>query len=231
MNNGKAKGTPRKKKKPALLQKAPHPQPPWGKESRSRIILFNNFLTEEYGTALFDHLKQLKPKERKMFTSYGRKVAQPRYSQVFGDISYTYCGKDFATIPVTDELEALQKRVNLLYGDSIWSGCFNSILVNWYMDGQDYIGHHRDNEPQLVKGSPVVGITLGLGSSRKLIIKRYDPKKIGDTLYVVQLKANSLYAMEGSMMQQKYTHGIPKKTTSQPRISITFRCFKKITPR
>ncbi len=186
----------------------------------SRIITCNNFMKLEEANHLFDHLLELKPAEKTTITCYGKKCKTPRFIQAFGPDNYRFSGTTMIAKPLTKELKELKKLIQKKYSDTEWN--FNNCLVNWYMNGLDSIGQHSDNESIIVPGSPIVGVTLGINSNRKLIIKRYSTKT---TVVKVQLNHNSYYAMEGKQFQKTYTHGINKMKNSGPRISITFRCF------
>jgi len=96
---------------------------------------------------------------------------------------------------------------------------FNMLLINWYRNGDDYIGMHSDNEKQLVKNSPV--ITISLGQERIFVIENKLSKKKEKIL----LKNNEVFVMGGDF-QNKYKHGLPKsKKATNYRISITLREF------
>ena len=104
----------------------------------------------------------------------------------------------------------------------LYSGKFNQLLINWYRDGNHYIGKHSDNESQIVKDSPIMSISLG--SKREFIIR---DKKTSDIVLDLEMVNNSYLIMCGEM-QKNYTHEVPKdKKSKDRRINITMRQFKE----
>jgi len=96
---------------------------------------------------------------------------------------------------------------------------FNSCLVNYYRDGEDYIGFHGDKEvaPPL---NPV--FTLSLGVSRRFIFRPYKNKNSEEDIEI-QLDAGNAVLMIYET-QKQYKHGIPKQLRiKNGRMSITLR--------
>ena len=94
-------------------------------------------------------------------------------------------------------------------------------LLNYYRDGQDSMGWHRDNERQLGP-SPVIA-SLSLGEKRRFVLRHYQDK----TLKVpMELGEGELLIMEGES-QSKWEHAVPKTARKLgPRLNITFRNIK-----
>jgi alkylated DNA repair dioxygenase AlkB len=104
---------------------------------------------------------------------------------------------------------------------------YNQVLVNWYQDGNHYIGPHSDDETQLVPGSSIYSFSFG--QERDFVVT--SKKGVLETPFheSFAMKDNSLLIMEGDM-QKNFKHQVPKRATSKvphPRINITFRLFKK----
>ena len=94
---------------------------------------------------------------------------------------------------------------------------FNSVLLNFYRDGQDSIGYHSDAEPELGV-NPIIA-SISLGSVRQFILKHV---KSGEKLKL-DLAHGSLLVMGGTC-QHHWVHGLPKtKAAVGPRINLTFR--------
>ena len=101
--------------------------------------------------------------------------------------------------------------------NSIFSTQFNGILVNKYMDGNDYIGAHSDDET----GLDTVGvISISYGAERIFRIRKKETKQhICD-----EPTTHCSIIHMGGNFQKLYTHEIPiQKKIKEPRISFTFR--------
>lgn len=104
-------------------------------------------------------------------------------------------------------------------------GIFNQVLINWYKDGNHYIGKHSDNEAQIIKESPIMSISLG--STRSFCVRKKTNNKI---VLDIEMPNNSYIVMCGAM-QQNYFHEVPKVSGKNAinigkRINITMRQFK-----
>ena len=96
---------------------------------------------------------------------------------------------------------------------------YNSVYLNKYRDGNDSIGHHADNDPQMTQASQIASVSLG--ATRKFNIKN----NITKSLTSVYLEAGDLLVMSWQD-QREYTHEIPKtKKPVGPRINLTYRLF------
>ena len=94
---------------------------------------------------------------------------------------------------------------------------FNSVLVNYYRDGQDSMGWHADDEKELGKNPTIAA--LSFGGERDLVFKNILSK---ETLNVPQL-SGALIIIDGQT-QQFWQHSIKKtKKFISPRINLTFR--------
>jgi alkylated DNA repair dioxygenase AlkB len=96
---------------------------------------------------------------------------------------------------------------------------FNAVLLNYYRNGQDSMGWHRDNEPEII-GKTIASVSLG--SARAFKIRHRDSKKT----YTVELPAGSLLLMTG--LQKDYEHSLPKRAgNDESRINLTFRLLRE----
>jgi alkylated DNA repair dioxygenase AlkB len=96
---------------------------------------------------------------------------------------------------------------------------FNSVLLNYYRDGQDSMGWHQDNESELGK-HPVIA-SESFGATRRFQFRHKNRKDL-ETI-TIALEHGSLLLMRGTT-QQFWKHQLPK--TTQPvgaRINLTFR--------
>ena len=49
---------------------------------------------------------------------------------------------------------------------------FNSVLMNWYRDGEDYINWHTDAEKELGQ-NPIIA-SINFGATRRFLIRHSD---------------------------------------------------------
>jgi alkylated DNA repair dioxygenase AlkB len=97
---------------------------------------------------------------------------------------------------------------------------FNAVLLNLYRHGNDSMGLHSDDEPEL--GTDPVIASVSLGAERRFVLV---PKKKAarDRAVEVVLAHGSLLVMAGTC-QHHYRHGLPKQPGAQgERINLTFR--------
>lgn len=156
-----------------------------------------------------------------MIRLFGREVASPRLSCWIGDAgaSYVYSRTRFEPRPWPPALRALRTRVEHACGAR-----FNSVLANLYRDGNDAMGWHSDDEPEL--GTAPVIASLSLGAERTLRFRRKRARGAaatpGDTL-ALRLPHGSLLRMSGDA-QQLYQHALPRtRMRIDARINLTFR--------
>ena len=145
---------------------------------------------------------------------YGKEHLIPRLQAWYGDpkAQYEYSGLPLEPLPWTSALKELKKRC-----ETTSDTRFNSVLANWYRHGQDSMGMHSDDEPQL-GSKPIIG-SVSLGGERTLVFKHKQTKQ----RIPIELAHGSLLIMAG-MTQDYWQHGINK--TAKPisgRINLTFR--------
>lgn len=178
------------------------------------------WLSPAAADALLPALQAQLPWEVHRIRMFGNWVDSPRLSCWIGDpqARYRYSGAQFEPRPWTPLLQALRER---LLAEGI--GRFNSVLVNRYRSGGDYMGWHSDDEPEL--GAEPLIASLSLGAARRFLLRRRDePARKAEFL----LGHGDLLLMGGST-QRFYQHALPKMARVQgERINLTFRW---ITPR
>ncbi|MBB4132396.1 alpha-ketoglutarate-dependent dioxygenase AlkB [Xanthomonas sp. 3075] len=146
---------------------------------------------------------------------FGRVVDSPRLSSWIGDAdaSYRYSGTQFAPQPWLEALQPVRTRLQDETGHP-----FNSVLVNRYRSGNDAMGWHSDDEPEL--GAQPLIASLSLGATRRFAFKHRDDAALKQTL---ELGHGDLLLMGGDT-QRHYKHALPR--TVKPvgeRINLTFR--------
>ncbi|WP_407332777.1 alpha-ketoglutarate-dependent dioxygenase AlkB family protein [Enterovibrio sp. 27052020O] len=170
------------------------------------------FIEEHEASALFDVLSQKLPWQQLPIKMYGREVLQPRLQAWFGDCSYTYSGLILSPASLPPFLEQLKSRCEQVSGT-----VFNSVLANLYRNGQDYMGWHQDNEPELGPTPSIASLTFG--ESRRFVLKHIHTGEKRE----FELGSGSLLIMAGKT-QSYWQHTLPKTAKMKgPRINLTFR--------
>ncbi|GLD94192.1 hypothetical protein PINS_up002803 [Pythium insidiosum] len=183
--------------------------------------------TESYDD-WFNALWQEHPAAPGVIKMFGRDVRTPRYQQAYG-ATHRFSGATFASKPFPRQLQPTVELLQsmLTKGDS--SETFLSAgLLNWYKDGEHYIGPHSDDALRLVPNSPVVSVTYG--ATRRFVFTRRDSTKIKNVGAVervtLELGDGDLLIMGGTT-QTTHKHALPKmKQCIDRRINLTLRCFQ-----
>ncbi|WP_214000427.1 alpha-ketoglutarate-dependent dioxygenase AlkB [Arsukibacterium sp.] len=145
---------------------------------------------------------------------YGKTVSIPRRQVWMGDphCSYKYSGVRFIPASWHPEVRHLATELSDVVGRP-----FNCVLLNLYANGQDHMGWHADNEPELGR-APVIA-SLSLGAARRFDLQH---RQRGHQLQL-QLDHGSLLLMAGDC-QQYWQHRLPKQSrVATPRLNLTFR--------
>ena len=149
---------------------------------------------------------------------YGKTVYLPRYSAWYGDNDkpYTYSGLTLQPKPWNKGLLYIKEKI-----EAVTPEIFNSVLMNWYRDGDDYINWHTDAESELGKNPTIA--SANFGETRDFILKHNDT----GIKIKIPLKHGSLLVMSGAL-QHHWQHSVPKrKKVKGARFNLTFRTIKK----
>lgn len=150
-------------------------------------------------------------------TLFGKAVKIPRQQVWMGDphCHYRYSGTRFAPQPWHPLVLSLTKQVSRFLAQP-----FNCVLLNLYANGQQHMGWHADNEPEL--GDDPIIASLSLGATRRFDLKH----RHNDWQLSLNLTPGSLMLMSGNC-QQYWLHRLPKQSSVQTaRINLTFRYIK-----
>jgi alkylated DNA repair dioxygenase AlkB len=159
--------------------------------------------------------------EQREIVLFGRRVLQPRLIAWAGELPYRYSGQTLPPRPFTSGLAELVAQVAARQGVP-----FNHLLANRYRDGQDSMGFHADDEPEL--GADPVVATLSFGATRQLVL--VGRRKRDGERRRFALAAGDLFVMGGTC-QRHYHHGIPKEpSVLAERISLTLRHILRPPP-
>jgi len=117
------------------------------------------------------------------------------------------------TLPWTSELKRIRELVEPLAGIT-----FNSVLLNYYRDGNDSVAWHSDKES--IMGSQPVIASVSFGQVRSFDIRK---KADHQEHYSVKLEHGSFLLMK-SGLQEGWEHRIAKSSKPmKARINLTFR--------
>ncbi len=144
-----------------------------------------------------------------------RKIHSPRLAAWYGERGaiYTYSGLQNEPRPWTSALAAIRSLIVQTLGID-----FNSVLVNCYRSGQDSMGWHRDNEPEL--GPHPIIVSVSLGETRKFLMQHVKNRQ---ARWETMLQHGSALVMLAST-QRWWKHAVPKtKVYNGVRLNLTFR--------
>lgn len=150
---------------------------------------------------------------------FGKEIDSPRMAAWYGDENaiYTYSGLTNQPLPWFDELSEIKHCI-----EQQAQYRFNSVLANFYRDGNDSMGWHSDNESELGL-NPVIA-SLSLGEERKFVLRHKRNKAFRPV--EIYLEHGSLLVMAGET-QHNWRHSIPKtRKAIGPRVNLTFRLVK-----
>jgi alkylated DNA repair dioxygenase AlkB len=179
------------------------------------VVLEPDFVPDH--AAVMARLVTALPLRQESMVLFGRSVAMPRLSSWHGDpgCSYAYSGRVFEPAPWTPELTTMRERL------LAHEGCdFNSVLVNHYRDGNDAMGEHADDEPELGPSRDDIRIaSISLGASRRFVLRHRRTREV----FAYSLGAGNLFVMGGTT-QRHFRHHLPRtRTPTGPRMNLTFR--------
>ena len=165
---------------------------------------------------MYKKLWNLRPDKPSKVKLFGKEFNTPRLHCSYG-IRYLFNGSDTHIETIPNIIKPILEWANNREKELNRNTNFNQVLINWYRDGNDYIGWHSDNEKQIKLNSSIYTISLGI--TRKFKIKSNNKDEKLDFL----LNNNSYFVMGGEF-QRYYKHHIPKsKKIKDSRISITLR--------
>lgn len=182
-------------------------------------------------STMFTQAWEAHPKDYDTIMMFGKPTKLPRFQQLYGEIgSYRYSGTTYEAqknYPLGLK-HAVQHMQRLVEDPSTHRTRLTGGLVNWYENGDHYIGPHADDERDMVAGAPIVA--LSLGASRRFVFTKKTSKSAFQAEEAVarmelQLGDGDLMIMGGST-QATHKHAVPKMARCrESRISVTLRCF------
>ncbi|WP_233496493.1 alpha-ketoglutarate-dependent dioxygenase AlkB family protein [Corallincola holothuriorum] len=183
----------------------------------AEMHFYRCWLENPEANRLLHHFQQRLRWQQPQIRMFGKLIKIPRMQAWYGEAEarYRYSGLWLEPIPWEPELLALQQRLRVDTGS-----CFNAVLANWYRNGNDSMGWHSDDEPEL--GVEPAIASINLGASRRFQMRHRN----GAYKFELELSHGSLLLMTGST-QHHWQHAIPKqKKVTDPRINLTFRSIR-----
>ncbi|WP_426489966.1 alpha-ketoglutarate-dependent dioxygenase AlkB family protein [Hymenobacter sp. 102] len=194
----------------------------------AELLLDAEFLTTREAATLFTILTDQVEWQQQPIRLFGREVLQPRLTAWYGDAgaAYAYSGLRLEPLPWLPELAMLRQRV-----EQATEARFNSVLLNLYRTGQDSMGYHADDEPELGLEPVIASVTLG--ATRTFRLK---PRPVAFPVSArlpepvsLPLTSGSLLVMQGPT-QRNWLHALPKTARPVgPRLNLTFRWVSPTT--
>ncbi|WP_396217346.1 alpha-ketoglutarate-dependent dioxygenase AlkB family protein [Flavobacterium sp.] len=181
----------------------------------AEFIYYPNFFSKEKADLFLEILSKEIAWKQDDITIFGKKIAQPRLTALYGNEgkSYGYSNIVMQPHPFNSALTFIKEEI-----ETITNEHFTTALLNLYRNERDSNGWHSDNEKELGR-DPVIA-SVSFGEARMFQIKHNTKKEFKQSLL---LEHGSLLVMKNGA-QIHYKHQIPKATQPKnPRINLTFR--------
>ena len=175
---------------------------------------YGHCFSQEACLTIYDTLLHTIDWKHETLKMFAKTIQTKRKVAWYGEpgLQYSYSNTVKHTSPWTAELLLLKHKIEELTKQS-----FNSCLLNLYHDGEEGMGWHSDNEPEL--GTKPVIASLSFGASRKFQFRHNKTKK----QISLMLNNGTLLLMKGET-QTHWKHQVPKmKAVRTARINLTFR--------
>jgi alkylated DNA repair dioxygenase AlkB len=150
------------------------------------------------------------PWQQRLQRLWDKEVLTPRLTAWFGE------RLEEEPIPWTPELLQIKARVEPLAGVE-----FNSVLLNYYRDGNDSVAWHSDKENVLGRRPVIASVSFGQ-------VRSFDIRSKADhsEQYSVRLEHGSFLLMKAGL-QEAFEHRIAKSVRPmKARVNLTFRIVK-----
>ena len=148
------------------------------------------------------------------FVAFGRRFNVPRLQAWYADegVHYRYSDNKLQSHSWIEPLLSMKQSVENISGHA-----FNSVLLTYYRNGDDHVGWHADDEPEL--GDAPVIASLSLGESREF---QYRHKRSGERGRL-PLHDGELLVMQPGFQAQWEHCVLQQPEVVKPRINLTFR--------
>ena len=183
--------------------------------SDGQLVYWPSFYASATAAAYFTQLAALLDWQSSQVRLFGRTIQEPRLTCWHSDaqVHYRYSGRQLkpkAWLPLLADIRSALAQVT--------QAPFNSMLGNYYRNGNDYMGWHSDDESSL--GDQPVVASFSFGVERPFVLRRRDNHQ---HKHQIILNSGSLLLMRGQL-QHYWQHALPKRRRiTEPRINLTFR--------
>ncbi|PAA62361.1 hypothetical protein BOX15_Mlig007645g3 [Macrostomum lignano] len=184
----------------------------WNLDDESTVSLNNFFLQKNQADRLESFLaKEVAPLAYRHSSASGR--PEPRLIAWFGP-DYSYSGRQLRSNgPIPSGLQPLLESVETATGKR-----FNSVLVNVYQNGSQFVGWHADDEAVLGERPFIASVSIGCTRTFEL-----KAKSATSPCLSLDLFHGSLLTMSGDC-QANFFHRIPPQHHKRGRrFNLTFR--------
>lgn len=185
------------------------------------VTLIRDFLSPDEAATLFARLNEKIPWRQDVIQMFGKTHNVPRLQQWFADegFVYTWSGIRMEPLPWLIELRELRERLLTKTEHH-----FNNVLANLYRNGNDTVGWHSDDEPEL--GAQPTIASISLGAQRDFVLRHRMRSDVPN--HKISLPSGSLLLMKGDT-QRCWQHSVPRrKNVDRPRINLTFRAVQAV---
>ncbi len=173
------------------------------------------FMDKQAGDRLLQQFIKEAPWKQSTQKMWDKEYLTPRLTAWYGDIGtdYSVSGKIANPNPWTPELLMLKEKAEAVAGIS-----FNSVLLNYYRDGNDSVAWHSDRESVLGKNPIIASVSFGQ-------VRSFDIRNKADHQehYSVRLEHGSFLLMKAGL-QEHWEHRIAKSNKPmKAKVNLTFR--------
>ncbi|KAL8461689.1 hypothetical protein ACS0TY_032165 [Phlomoides rotata] len=211
----------------------------------SQILHMPRFISYQDSCKYFDYLDKNIPWTRPTIRVFAKDHVQPRdtcyvASEGLSQLGYSgYRPHAYSW----DEFPPLKEILDMVH-KALPGSSFNSLLLNRYKGGSDYVGWHADDE-KLYGPTPEIA-SVSFGCERDFLLKKKPSKSVqvksarrwegepsrkrskkhnDNDQHAFVLKHGSLLVMSG-YTQRDWLHSVPKRVKAESvRINLTFRCI------
>ncbi len=193
-----------------------------GTHQNSWVLYMPNFLSLDIAKHYYDYFHPQQNTiewQTETIKIFGKSILVPRLVAWYGDKNYAYSGVVHLAKKWDEKLNEIRQFIDILTTNiaPTFHNNYNSVLLNFYANGEQYMGFHKDNEKSL--GIKPIIASVSLGANRKFSCKTTQNNQTVN----FNLHNGSLLIMGGDF-QKDFSHALPKqKKVQQARINLTFR--------
>jgi alkylated DNA repair dioxygenase AlkB len=190
---------------------------------------FANWTDSSTAQHWFEQLVEKVPWKQEQIKLFGRCHLLPRLTCWMADpgCGYRYSNLENQIEPWLPITNIIRQQIIATVGSP-----FNSLLLNYYRNGNDAMGWHADDEPELDPFAPIA--SLSLGASRTFRFKqKVRFKQKSRSCEPNSQKTISLELNHGDLLimdyptQQNWVHAIPRRLKiKEARLNLTFRLVR-----